>query len=70
MAAVMDLRQAARELGLTLQSEPEARRIPDGAFPQVEAWANIPPRITKPNPPVFKDSAEYARWRHSEQAAA
>lgn len=69
-SAVMDLRQAARDMGLTLKSEPQARLIPDGAFPQVEVWAHIPPRITKPKPPVFATPDEYSRWRHSEQAAA
>lgn len=68
--AVLDLRQAAREMGLTLKTEPQARHIPDGAYPQVEAWAHIPPRITKPKPPVFFTPAEYLSWRHSEQAAA
>lgn len=68
--AAMDLRQAARELGLTLQSEPQARPIKDGAFPQVEVWAHIPPRITTPKPPVFSSASEYASWRHGELAAA
>lgn len=66
--AVLDLRQAARQMGLTLQSEPRARHIPDGTLPQVEVWAHIPPRITTPKPPVFKQPADYLAWRNKEAA--